>query len=104
MLGSICWELNFQDSGMSTRSIEVDLNTQLPDHCQCFMIGDNEIFEAIALRSIWKSEAFCGSKRLTLMAMTLGGKESTLMRAKVADVGDGNMFRIVVKLQSKLTL
>ena len=98
MLGSICWELNFQDSGMSARSIEVDLNTQIPDHCQCFIRGDDGICKDIALGSIWKSEEFCGSKRLTLMAMTLG------MRAKVADVGDGNMFRIVVKLQGKLTL
>ena len=104
MLGSICWELNFQDSGMSARSIEVDLNTQIPDHCQCFIRGDDGICKDIALGSIWKSEEFCGSKRLTLMAMTSVGKESTLMSAKLADDGDGNMFRIAVKLQGKLTL
>ena len=104
MLGSICWELNFQDSGMSARSMEVDLSTQIPNHCQCFMIGNDGICQDIALGSIWRSEAFCGSTRLTLMAMTFGAKESTLMRAKVADVGGGNMLRIVVKLQGKLTL
>ena len=104
MIGLIFWELNFKDSGMSARSIEVDLNTQMPDHRLCFMSGDDGIFRDVALGSKWKSEAFCGSTRLTLMAMTSGGKESTLMRAKVADVGDGNMFRIVVKLQGKLTL
>ena len=104
MIGLIFWELNFKDSGMSARSIEVDLNTQIPDHCQCFMSGDDGIFKDVALGSIWKSEAFCGSTRLTLMAMTFGGKESTFMSAKLADDGDGNMFRIVVKLQGKLTL
>ena len=103
MLGSICWELNLQDSGMSARSIEVDLITHTPDHCHCFMIGDDGIFRDIALGSIWKSEALSGSKRLTLVAMTSGGKESTLMRAKVAHVGDGDILRIVVKLQGKLT-
>jgi len=38
------------------------------------------------------------------MAMTLCGKQAMLMRAKLADDGNGTKLRMVVKLQGKLTL
>ena len=104
MIGLICWELDLQDSGMMVKSVEVESNNHAPNRYQGYIIGDDDLSHDVPLGSAWKSEAFCGSKRITLMAQTFGCKEAILMRAKVADAENGTKLRMVVKLQGKLTL
>ena len=104
MIGSLCWELDLQYSGMMVKSVEVELNTYTTNGYQGYLVGDNDLSHDVPLGSTWKSEAFCGSKMITLMAQTIGRKEAILMRAKVADDGNGTKLRMVVKLQGKLTL
>ena len=86
------------------KSVEVELNTFTTNGFKSFLAGDNDLFHDVPLGSTWKSEAFCGSTRITLMVMTLCGKEKMLMRAKVADAENDIKLRMVVKLQDKLTL
>ena len=86
------------------KSVEVELNTYTTNGFKSFLAGDNDLFHDVPLGSMWKSEAFCGSKMITLMAQTIGRKEAILMRAKVADAENGTKLRMVVKLEGKLTL
>ena len=104
MIGLICWELDLQDSGMVVKSVEVEANNHTINGFKGYLVGNNDLFHDVPLGSTWKSEAFCGSKRMTLMAQTIGFKEAILMRAKVADAENGTKLRMVVKLQGKLTL
>ena len=104
MIGLICWELDLQDSGMMVKSVEVESNNHAPNGYQGYLLGDDDLSHDVPLGSTWKSEAFFSSKRMTLMATTLCGKETMLMRAKAADAGNDTKFRMVVKLQGKLTL
>ena len=101
MTSSICWGMNFQDSGMSVRSIEVDFKDCGINHWQCLMLGDNEKFHDEPLGSTWKNKLFCGSKKIALKVTTFGFEKATLMRAKLADAGNGTRLRMVVKLQGK---
>ena len=66
------------------------------------MAGDNGISQDIPLASTWKSESFCGSKMIALRATTCGFRGATLMRAKLADAGNGAKLRITAKLQGEL--
>ena len=98
---SICWELNFHGSGLNVRSIEVDLKDGEIRHWNVIAIGDNGILQDIPLATTWKSESFCGSKIIALGATTFGFEKATLMRAKLAEAGNGTKLRITVKLQGK---
>ena len=89
---------------MMVKSVEVESNNHAPNGYQGYLLGDDDLSHDVPLGSTWKSEAFCGSTRITLMAQTINRKEAILMRAKVADDGNGTKLRMVVKLQGKLTL
>ena len=104
MIGLICWELDLQDSGMVVKSVEVEANNHTINGFKGYLVGNNDLFHDVPLGSTWKSEAFCGSKMITLMAQTIGRKEAILMRAEVDDAGNGTKLRMVVKLQGKLKL
>ena len=102
MTGSICWGVNLQDSGMSVKSIEVDLKYCETNNWNCTIFGDNGSLQDIPLGSTWKSESFCGSKQIALKASTCGFEKATLMRAKLAEAGNGTRLRIEIKLQGML--
>ena len=103
MIGSISWELNLQDTTLTIRSVEVEieLNSHLCES-RCFIVGDHGLFQDVYLGSSWNSDTMGGSKRISLMAHTFSGGKSTLMRAKAAD--KGIVLRMVVKLQGEPTI
>ena len=102
MNGSICWELNLQETDLAVRSVEVDLHTHSFDKSRWFVVDDNGIIYDVSLDSTWKSDAMRGSKAITLTAQTFSMAE--LMRAKLRDSNDGNKLRMVVKLQGELII
>ena len=92
-----------EDTGMNVMSIEMDFNICETDHCLCFMLGDNGTFKEISpLGSPWKSESFAGSKNITVKAIHLGVEKAMLMRAQLAEAGEGIKLRMVVKLRDDI--
>ena len=104
MVGSICWQVDIQDSGMVARNVEVEFDSKPPNGFQGYLVGDNDLVQDVTLGPIWKSEAFCGSRTITFLAQTNGKKEGMLLRAKTTKPGNGSKFRIVVTLQGKINL
>lgn len=104
---SISWELNLDESELTVKSIELDVNSTTFENGRVVwqLCGGNACLLP-SPGSTMKSEGLAGSKKVTLTAMLSGGKgnlawqHTQLMRAKKDKPEEGTKLRIVVKLQS----
>ena len=77
----------------------MELNAHTTNGYRGYILGDFDAYKDMSLDSTWRSDAFAGSKTITIVAHTITRREAILMRAKVAE--EGTKLRMVVKLDGE---